>query len=175
MKKEKPHKKPKQPSTPTATLPIIFTDRPAFDRYVGSYTLLTLDTPDQVAEDPVTSSTQATYGNLITFTFDSQGGVGVNADGTVTLGKSDLIASGTVLQPVTAFGFDIVSGDPRGFVYFSINGLELRVSLASLHFLGLVSENAFTPSISYNPLVDPVLNQPIGGFTIDNVAIKATP
>lgn len=175
MKKEKPHKKPKQPSTPTATLPIIFTDRPAFDTYVGSYTLLTLDTPDQVVEDPATSSTQATYGNLITFTFDSQGGVGVSADGTVTLGKSDLIASGTVLQPVTAFGFDIVSADPRGWVFLTANGTELRISLANLHFLGLVSENPFNVSLSYTALLDHVLNETIGGFTIDNVAIKAGP
>jgi hypothetical protein len=168
---KKPIKKIKKP----VTLPIIFTDRAAFDRYVGSYTLLTLDAPDQVLDDPLTSSSKATYGNLITFTFDLQGGVGVNADGTVTLGKSNLIASGTVLQPVTAFGFDIVSADARSIVYLTASGIDLRVSLAGLHFLGLVSENAFNVSLSYTPLLDPVLNDIIGGFTIDNVAIKTAP
>lgn len=173
--KEKHLKKPKPQSSPVVALPIIFTDRAAFDRYVGPYTLLTLDAPDHTAEDISTSSYQATYGNLITFSFDLQGGVGVNADGTVTLGRSTLTASGTVLQPATAFGFDVVSADPRGFVNLTVTGVDLKISLAGLHFLGLVSGTPLNVSLFYTALNDPVLNDTIGGFTIDNLAIKPVP
>ena len=173
--RHKPKPKPKPKPSSEITLPIIFTDRSAFDSFVGAYSLLTLDAPDRVNENAAMSVYEATYGDLITFTFDRQGGVGVNSDGTVTLGRSTLAAKGTVLQPVTAFGFDIVSGDSRGVAHLTVNGVDLTIALADVQFIGLASTTPVNMTVHYfAQFPDPQGGGAIGGFTIDNVAIKTS-
>lgn len=169
----KPKPKPKPKPSSGIALPIIFTDRSAFDSFVGTYSLLTLDAPDQVNENAAMSLYEAMYGNLITFTFDLQGGVGVNSDGTVTLGRATLAAKGKVLQPATAFGFDVVSGDARGVAHLTVNGVDLTLSLANVHFIGVVSTTPVEMMVHYfAQFSDPQGGGAIGGFTIDNIAIK---
>ena len=171
--KPRPKPRPKPETSSGVTLPILFTDRTAFAAFVGAYTTLTLDAPDHVNENVAMSRYEATYGDLITFTFDLQGGVGVNSDGTVTLGRSTLAAKGTVLQPATAFGFDVVSGDARGVAHLAVNGVDLTIALANVHFIGLVSTTPVAMTVHYfAQFSDPQGGGAIGGFTIDNVAIK---
>lgn len=171
--KPKPKPRPKPETLSGTALPIIFTDRTAFDTFVGAYTTLTLDVPDHVSENVAMSRYDATYRDLITFTFDLQGGVGVNGDGTVTLGRSTLAAKGTVLQPVTAFGFDVVSGDSRGVAHLTVNGVDLSIALANVPFIGLVSTIPVAMAVHYfAQFPDPQGGGAIGGFTIGNLAIK---
>lgn len=154
-----------------ATNLTIYTDRSQFNKEVGTYTSLTLNNP-AINDDPSTDSYKATYGNLITFTFDRRNGVGVNGDGTVTLGRTTLAARGTVLQSATAFGFDIVSAgtDSRGMAHFTVAGNELNIPLSGISFLGVVSTTPIEMSVHYY-----LQYSGIGGFTMKDVAIQIPP
>ena len=57
----------------------VYTDRAAFDRAAGPYTLLTLDAPDAIGFSRGGGAETATYANLITFLFDPEGGGGLGA------------------------------------------------------------------------------------------------
>jgi hypothetical protein len=153
-------------TTPALALPIIFTDRAAFDAAAGDHTLLTLDAPDRIAFNIFESvAYRATYQDLITFTFDYVGGVGVQP-GYVVLGVTGLAASGSVLQPVTAFGFDITSVDSSLVSLPLIESSGFVISLTGLQFLGLVSHTPFVAGIS---------NYNNSTFAIDNLAIQSVP
>jgi hypothetical protein len=146
-------------------------DRSSFDSAAGSYTLLTLDAPNRIDVSFPDSTLKATYGDLMTFTFDLVGGVGVNVDGTVTLGRTGLGASGAVLSPVYSFGFDIVDANPTG----RLNFFGVPVLLDHVGFLGVVS------SVPILAAIDTPIGNPGGipgttggsfvGLTIDNVAV----
>jgi len=146
-------------------------DRSSFDSAAGSYTLLTLDAPNRIDVSFPDSTLKATYGDLMTFTFDLVGGVGVNVDGTVTLGRTGLGASGAVLSPVYSFGFDIVDANPTG----RLNFFGVPVLLDHVGFLGVVS------SVPIFAAIDTPIGNPGGipgttggsfvGLTIDNVAV----
>lgn len=167
-------------ATPAMALPTLYTNRAAFDAVVGSYSLLTLDTPDEVNLD-LYPTVRVIYDDLITFSFDHVGGyqlLGANEGDAVTLGLTNLFAIGNVLQPVTAFGFDIVSGSEFSFAVLSAGGVDVSISLGSINFLGLVSSTPFVASIQHTPrIVEPLpgLFLPASPFTIDNIAIKTVP
>ena len=88
--------------------PILYTDRDAFNQAVGASTVVTFDQAQPCTYDFVRRTCTVTYDNLVTFTFDAVGGVGVMPD-YITMGRSGLAASARVLAPVTAFGFDVIS------------------------------------------------------------------
>lgn len=146
-------------------------DRPSFDSAAGSYSLLNLDAPNRIDVSFPSSTYKATYGDLMTFTFDLVGGVGVNADGTVTLGRSGLAANGAVLSPVYSFGFDVVGANPTG----RLNFFGVSLLLEDVTFLGVVS-----PVPMYASIDTPIGNAAgipgttggsFVGLTIDNVAV----
>ena len=147
----------------TEAAPILFTDRDAFNRVVGASTLITFDEPEACSINPQNLTCTVTYDDLVTFVFDAVGGVGVRPDH-ITMGRSGLAATGRVLQPVTAFGFDVISVGqglvPFGGQWFQLNGPQ---------FLGIVSDTPFMAQIGYTGL----------GFTapysIDNMAIRTVP
>ena len=146
-------------------------DRPSFDSAAGSYQLLTLDTPNRIDVSFPDSTYKATYGDLMTFTFDLVGGVGVNVDGTVTLGRTGLGASGAVLSPVYSFGFDIVQANPTGRLDFF--GVPLLLDHVS--FLGVISSVPMFATIG-TPTGNPdgipgTTGGSFVGLTIDNVAV----
>jgi len=146
-------------------------DRPSFDLAAGSYTLLSLEAPNRIDVSFADSTYKATYGDLMTFTFDLVGGVGVNADGTVTLGRTGLGASGTVLSPVYSFGFDVVQANPTGRLDF----FGAPVLLDQVSFLGVVSPVPIFAAIATptgNPAGIPgTTGASFVGLTIDNVAV----
>jgi hypothetical protein len=152
---------------PAMATPVVYTDRAAFDAAAGSYTLLTLGAPSQIVVDYPSSSYIATYNDLITFGFDLQGGVDPPLSGGVLMGRSGLIAQATVLQPVTAFGFDVAPGlNSHAFFMNSI------YPLTGLNFLGFVSASPFTAQLESIPTPpDPFASV----FFIDNIAIQAVP
>ncbi len=146
-------------------------DRPSFDSAAGSYTLLTLDAPNHIDVSFLDSTYKATYGDMMTFTFDLVGGVGVNADGTVTLGRTGLGASGAVLSPVYSFGFDIVQANPTG----RLNFFGVPVLLDHVGFLGIISPVPIFAAID-TPTGNPdgipgTTGASFVGLTIDNVAV----
>lgn len=155
-----------------ATAPTIYTDRSEFLKKVGTYTPLPLVNP-VVRVDQLKSSYEATYGNQIKFTFDLRKGVGVNQDGSVILGASNLIASGEVLQSVTAFGFDIVSSDSdsRGEAHFVVDGTDFPVPPNNVSFLGVVHPTPVPMSVEYLPKASGAGDQ-IGGFRLKNVVVR---
>lgn len=166
--------------TPAKAIPTLFTDRAAFDAAVGSYALLTLDEPSQVSFDAFHGVKTATYEQLLAFTFDNVGGDGVNPDGTVTLGNTGLGAFGTVLQPVTAFGFDVVKPFLNGTLSIAdivAGSARFQVSLAGVSFLGVVSASPFLARVEYaTPIIHTLAGpEPAFPFTIDNVAITTVP
>lgn len=155
-------------ATPAMASPILFTDRDAFNAYVGEYTLLTLDDPEIVTSDPFIA--QATFGNLLTFDYDP---FSVECVGFGMICLNLLSASGTVLEPVTAFGFDITAGEqfpPTLGPGLSFGGTTYSTvdSLAGANFLGLASRDPFIGRFSY--LASDTLF-----ITIDNVAIQTVP
>ncbi len=169
---------------PTQASPILVTDRTVFNAATGPVTLLTLDAPPQIQYDPLVNSAdyRATYQGLMTFQFDAVGGIGINSDGTVTLGRSGLTAGAWLLAPATAFGFDIL---PNNYSFVDLTVKENDGTLASwtiptagLQFLGVTSSTPFLANISY-------IGRPITffpgytglslGYTVDNVAIKTVP
>lgn len=172
-----------QTQTSQAT-PLLFTDRTAFNAAAGRSTLLTLDAPGQIAYDPLVNRAdyRATYQGLMTFQFDAVGGVGTNSDGTVTLGRTGLAASGWLLAPATAFGFDIFTND-YSFVDLDVRGSDgtsasWTIPTAGLQFLGVTSPTSFFATISYvgRPITFfPGYRGTSLGYTIDNVAIKTVP
>lgn len=154
-------------ATPIPAMPIVYTDRTAFDAAVGSYRLLTLDAPDQTIVDNLTSTYSATYEGLITFAFDLQGGVFPPLTERVPMGVSGLTATARVLPPVTAFGFDVDPG-LNSHVAF----MEAVYPLSGLNFLGFVSTIPFRAQIESIPSPpDPSSS----AFVVDNIAIQAIP
>lgn len=146
-------------------------DRPSFDSAAGSYTLLTLEAPNRIEASFADSTYKATYGDLMTFTFDLVGGVGVNADGTVTLGNSGLGAKGVVVSPVYSFGFDVVGANPTG----RLNFFGVSLPLDQVRFLGVVSPVPFSAAID-TPIgnrdgIPGTTGGSFVGLTIDNLAI----
>lgn len=113
--------------------PIIFTDRVAFEAYVGASTLLPLDKPTVVADIPF-SQMHITYNNILRLDLDLGLYLGYTS-GPIGLNQAGLFWSGRTLVPVTAFGFDIISAHPNAYV--SLGGSSYTVG--NLNFLGLVS------------------------------------
>ena len=121
--------------------PIIFTDRDAFEAYVGSSTLLPLDKPTVVPDIPF-GQMHITYNNLFRLNVEL-GGYLRYTSGPISLGWSGLIWSGVTLAPVTAFGFDIIGAAPNAHI--SIFNSTYKVD--GLHFFGIVSPDPITVPI----------------------------
>jgi hypothetical protein len=99
--------------------------------------------------------------------------------GGITLGGIGLTDTGTVLQPVTAFGVDISRATPGlSFATLIADDSRLKVPLNGPAFLGLVSTTPFLAGVEYVPYIidlPPVGKVPAFSFTIDNIAIKTVP
>ncbi len=163
-------------AVPVKAMPIVFTDRASFTAAVGNYTLLTLDSPDPVPTSQLISQVNngyfnATYSNLFTVTYDSAafkpsmpGGA---PPGLVAFGAGGGFTTvGKVLQPVTAFGFDVVHtvSTPSFLV---LNGTAYQLN--GLSFLGWLLDTPSTLDM-YN-----TANGGPAVFEIDNVVIKSVP
>lgn len=157
-------------TTPALANMIVFTDRAAFDAAAGDYTLITMDSPHTGPTNPLNDPSLrifVSYQDLITFVYDGVGGF-CNGDPSI-LGCSFLLSGGTVLQPVTAFGFDVFHEDPpccgvNPTHRLSSSGVE--VALDGLSFLGFVSDTPFLADVwSRSP----------ASFRIDNLAIQTVP
>lgn len=169
---------------PAQASPILYTDRALFEAVNGPDTLLTLDAPGHIAYDPLVSIAdyRATYQDLMTFQFDAVGGIGINSDGTVTLGRTGLSAGGWLHATTTAFGFDLLPNN-YSFVDLSLQGIDgtwasWTIPTAGLQFLGVASSIPFIAGISYigRPVtIFPGYTEVARGYTIDNVAIKTVP
>ena len=157
------------------TAPIIFTDRAAFDAYVGSYTLLTLDDKPPVVTVTGGSLNYWTYNDLVRFDLDGNlyGNQALGPSGSVHPGDANLLWYARPLVPVTAFGFDIFSTPP---------GLRIGVALDSnltsttfykvggLNFFGVASSEPFTPIFTNGGCGDVQCR-----FGLDNIAVKQVP
>jgi len=157
------------------TAPIIFTDRAAFDAYVGSYTLLTLDDKPPVVTVTGGSLNYWTYNDLVRFDLDGNlyGNQAFGPSGSVTPGNANLTWYARPLVPVTAFGFDITRTDPGALIGMRFDnnpysGFAIRVD--NLNFLGLVSSEAFTPVLTSGGCPDVQCR-----ITFDNIAVKPVP
>lgn len=169
---------------PAQASPILFTDRTVFHAATGSSTVLTLDAPTQIQYDPLVNLAdyRATYQGLLRFRFDALGGVGINGDGTVTLGRTGLMAGGWLLDSATAFGFDILPNN-YSFVDLSVQGRDgtrasWTIPTSGLRFLGVTSSTPFFANISYLGRSITFAPGETGislGYTIDNVVIKTVP
>ena len=166
--------------TPAMATPIFFTDRAAFNTTVGDYRLLTLDAPNQLT-DFGPGLIEATYGDLITFSFDHVSGYGVEP-GFVVIGHSGQETFARGLEPVIAFGLDITPLDPvpcldpcpGPYTPFHLAGVEFI--LTQPQFLGVLFEaptniefsNAYFSLAGYGEDVSSY-------YAVDNLSFKTVP
>jgi len=152
-------------------IPIIYTNRAAFDAAVGPSTLLTLDAADPAPTPNFNGGVfTATYSNLFKVIYDASvynpqtpGGAPLEV---AILGAGGFVSVASPMQPVTAFGFDIVPGGSNTATIQFNN--SFAISVAGLNFFGVKSDTPFSSSVQSGP-------DPNGGpsrVVIDNVAIK---
>ena len=156
-------------TTPALAVPIIFTDRSAFNAAVGSTTLLTFDTLPPVTVIPL-GGESVTFDGLLEFRSDSLLGYD-SMPGTFCFCNPTFNAGAVTLNPVLAFGLDITPLVPNANVVLG----DRFLTLTAPQFFGvLYSEpTTFTLSNALTPIVGAGLQW--STFTVDNVAIKAVP
>jgi hypothetical protein len=162
------------PTTATA-IPITFTDRAAFDAYVGSsYTLLTLDAPDPKTPSEIQAELAlgryvANYSGLFSVNYDAIALGGIPGQAGLGAGGGFFTVATTKI-PVTAFGFDILGTchDSLGSCTGSVTAQTSfgNYELVGLNFLGWVSDTPFLFSMN---------NIPLQRFDIDNIRMVPEP
>jgi len=161
-------------SAPVFALPIIFTDRAAFNAAVGDTTLLTLDTLPPSQLNPEGGS------NLFRFIivenvlrFDGEGLFGSSVPGTFCFcSPSGFEIGGITVDPVLAIGMDITPILPPGTT------LSATIILGGQSFV--LTEPQFLGFLYTDPSIFGIsqgfrLPGGFSTFTIDNVAIKTAP
>jgi PEP-CTERM motif-containing protein len=162
---------------------ILFTDRTAFDQAVGGTTLLDFNNPTTCQQRPNDPGTcVASYGGLVQFWFDHAGFPAPPGDPmppAIPFGLGGQTVGTTLLQPVTAMGFDLI---PLG------TGVRVQVggqsyNLDKPQFFGFLFDSPFTGSL-------PVAGQPLFGgppgfaapfgetlsvFALDNLSLQTVP
>jgi hypothetical protein len=153
-------------------LPIIFSDRDAFNAAVGDTTLLTFDTVPSETQNPLGGGfgRRVTFDDLLEFRSDSTFGHD-SIPGVFCFCNSAFDAEALTLRPVMAFGLDLTPLIPDARVHVG----DLSFTLTQPQFLGvLYSEpTTFTMGNALTPLIGGGLQW--STFTIDNVAMKSVP
>jgi hypothetical protein len=162
---------------------ILFTDRDAFNSAVGATTLLDFEETTTCQPRPGDPGTcVASYGGLVQFWFDFAGfpaPPGQPMPKAIPFGAGGQSVGTTLLEPVTAVGFDLAPlGGP---VRVQVGGQTY--TLEKPQFFGFLYDSPFTGSL---PLVGqpipfsqpPGLNGPVGPvslFTMDNLVLQTVP
>jgi hypothetical protein len=121
--------------------PVLFTDRGAFDTAVGGgSSLVTFDNPDVVFVGEEFRFS-VTYDDLVQFWFDISG-LGT-VDDNLMLGANYQTGWGNVLEPVYAFGFDVIRESPDVRLYMQ----DQEFTPSAPQFLGFVSDVPFDANI----------------------------
>jgi PEP-CTERM motif len=153
-------------TAPATALPIIFTDRAAFNAAVGDTTLLTFDTLPAVTPDNLIG--RMTIDSILTIQGDLGGFAFYDSKpGTFCFCYPGLTIGAATIDPVLAFGVDITPLRPNTTI--TLGGLSF--ALSAPQFLGFLFGapssfeigQTFTPANGYST------------FTIDNVAVKSVP
>lgn len=163
-------------SSSVSASPILFTDRTAFDAFVGQTTLLSFDGAIPVNHFQIQGIPMAsvTIDNLLaSHVVDSEyfnpgpGGFGsfCFCSG---FGVGDTYALHTI-EPVFAIGMDITPLEPNAL--FSFGGQKFLLN--SSQFLGIVTDQPTTQT--FGPSFNALLGGRPSRFTVDNVAIKTVP
>jgi len=152
-------------AAPATASTVLYTDRDAFVLAADPNHLITFDGSAAVVEINLPlSSYQVTFDDLLRFNFDLVSGVGwFPGDTSVVMGRSGLLSSGSLLEPVYALGFDVFGAAPSG----AIGGFGFSTS----GFIGIVSDQPFTPGIAYLQNPSPTM----GTYAIDNVLVTTVP
>ncbi len=172
-------------AVPAHALNMVFTDRTAFDAAVGGYTLLDLNTPDPIPLNELTAQISTgfytvTYSDLFAITYDSSAWRPANPSGApgplAAFGAGGgFLTVGRILEPVTAFGFDIPyigstvtpTHPTPSPTFIVINGTAYQ--LDGLSFLGFMWDAPTTVKIDNSAPTDGK------SFGLDNLAIKTVP
>jgi len=153
-------------TAPAMALPLIFTDRVAFEAAVGDTTLLTFDTLPTVTPDNLIG--RMTIDNVLTIAGDLGGFAFYDSKpGTFCFCYPGLTIGAATIDPVMAVGVDITPLRPNTTII--LGGLSFMLS--EPQFLGFLYNapssfgiaQTFTPANGYST------------FTIDNVVIKSVP
>ena len=161
-------------AAPATAATILYTDRAAFELAANPNHLITFDGSAAVVEsNPPLSSYQVTFDDLLRFNFDLISGVGWFPGGTsVVMGTLGLSSSGVFLEPVYAFGFDILSPNPSGAITGAGSGFNFSHTFSATQFIGVVSDQPITTAgILYVQAPPPTL----GTYVLDNVLVTTVP
>lgn len=161
-------------AAPAAASPILYTDRAAFELAADPNHLITFEGSAAVVEINQAFLTYlVTFDGLLKFNFDWISGVGWSPGDTyVVLGRSGLLSSGGFLEPVYAFGFDVLDFGltPSGAISGAGSDFNFIYRFSAPGFIGVVSDKPIIQtSISYNQ------TPPVGTYAIDNVLVRTVP